>query len=70
MEGVILEGMTVGFGIAIAALLILVAAVTGVLLASMAEEEVAGTHFAWAGWPLPETAEPGPPEEKKVRLAA
>ncbi len=71
MEGIILEGMTVGFGIATAAVLILVAAVTGVLLASMAEREEAGARFTWAAWPLPEKAEPVPPaEEEKVRLAA
>ncbi|HEU5361638.1 MAG TPA: hypothetical protein VFU42_10835 [Candidatus Deferrimicrobiaceae bacterium] len=70
MEGIILEGMTVGFGIATAGVLILVAAFTGVLLASMAEEEATGIHFAWAEWPLPETVEAAPPEERKIRLAA
>ena len=70
MEGIILEGMTVGFGIATAGVLFLVAAFTGVLLASMAEEEEAGIHFAWAEWPLPETVEAAPPEERKIRLAA
>ncbi|KRT75020.1 MAG: hypothetical protein XU12_C0001G0211 [Deltaproteobacteria bacterium CSP1-8] len=70
MEGIVLEGMTVGFDIAIAAFLILVAAVTGTFLAWMATEEEAGARFAWAEWPLPETAEPAPPREEKVRLAA
>jgi len=70
MEGIVHEGMTVGFDIAIAAFLILVAAVTGTFLAWMAKEEEAGARFAWAEWPLPETAEPAPPREEKVRLAA
>ncbi len=70
MEGVILETMAFGLVIAIAGVLILVAAVTGLLLASMEEEETAGLHFTWAGWPLPEKEEPAPPEERKVRLAA
>ncbi len=70
MEGVILEIMTFGFDIAIVGILVLVAAGTGLFLASMGEMEAAGARFTWAGWPLPETEEPAPPEERKVRLAA
>lgn len=68
MEGIILEGMTVG--ISIAAFIFFGAVVTAVFLAWMNEEEEAGTHLSWAGWPLPETEESTPPEERKVRLAA
>jgi hypothetical protein len=67
MEGIILEGLTVD--ISIAAFIFFGAVVTAVFLAWMNEEEKAGARLTWAGWPLPETEEPAPPEEK-VRLAA
>ena len=70
MEGIVLEGITVGFGSAIVGFLILVAAYTVTILGSMADAEEAGARFPWAEWPLPEAEIPAPPEEEKVRLAA
>ena len=63
MEGIILEGMTIGM--AVVGVLILVAVVTGVFLAWLAEEEKAGAVFTWAGWPIPETKEPALPKEEE-----
>lgn len=70
MEGIVLEEMIVGFGSAFAGFILLVVAYTVAILAYIAEEEKAGAHLTWAEWPLPETAEPAPPKEEKVRLAA
>lgn len=70
MEGIILEGISIGM--AVVGVLILVAVVTGVFLLWLGEEEKAGASFTWAGWPLPETKEPALPEEEEeaVRRAA
>ncbi|MGZ8431714.1 MAG: hypothetical protein ACXWWW_07115 [Candidatus Deferrimicrobiaceae bacterium] len=71
MEGIVLEEITVGFGGAIAGFLILAAAYTVAILASIAEEEEAGAHSTWAEWPLPEAEKAAPPVVvEKVRLAA
>lgn len=68
MEGVILEGTSIG--VAIAAFLFLGAVVTGVILAWMSEEEKTGARLTWAGWPLPEKEEPVIPMEERLRRAA
>jgi hypothetical protein len=70
MEGIILEGISIGM--AVVGVLIRGAGVTGVFLLWMSEEEKVGASFTWAGWPLPETKEPALPEEEEeaVRRAA
>ena len=68
MEGVILEGITID--VAIAAFIFLGAVVTGVFLAWMNEEEMAGKSLTWAGWPLPETEKPVDAVVERLRAAA
>lgn len=68
MEGVILEGTSIG--VAIAAFVFLGAVATGVFLAWMNEEEKAGATLTWAGWPLPEAEKPEVPAEERLRRAA
>jgi hypothetical protein len=70
MEGIILESLVVEFGVAFTCILVLIAAVTGIFIAGMGEEEKTGVRFAWAEWPLPEKEKVAPAPEKKVRLAA
>jgi hypothetical protein len=70
MEGIYLETLTVEFGVAFTCLLFLVAVVSGLFLAGMAEAEKAGTRLLWAEWPIPGTEEVAPPARERVRLAA
>lgn len=67
MEGVLIDVSATTFGAFIGLTALLFVAV-GILLAGMAEGEVAGVHFTWAEWPLPETV--APPEKAKLRLVA
>ena len=64
MEGIILDGFTIG--LSAVGVLILVAVVTGVFLVWMSEEGEAGASFTWAGWPLPETEKPAIPEKEEI----
>jgi hypothetical protein len=70
MEGIYFETLTIEFGVAFTCLLFLVAIVSGLFLAGMAEVEKAGTRLLWAEWPIPGTEEVAPPAREKVRLAA
>ncbi len=68
MEAVFFEVSAITFGAAFAGLIALLVAAYGIFLAGLAEAEIAGTRFAWAEWPLPETV--APPEETRLPLAA
>lgn len=70
MEGIILETLEIGFGVAFTATLILIAAIAGIFLAGMSEEERKGVRLPWAEWPLPEREEIAPAPEREERLAA
>ena len=54
MEGIATE-LTVGMGVLLAAVSLLVLVVGGVLLARLANDEKRGKRFYWAEWPLPES---------------
>jgi hypothetical protein len=69
MEGIYFETLTVEFGVAFTGLLFLIAIVSGLFLAGMAEAEREGARLLWAEWPIPGT-EVAPPVKEKVRLAA
>jgi hypothetical protein len=67
MEGILSE-FTVGAGVFMSALALLVLVVGGILLGRLSEEEQKGKRFFWAEWPLPESAEAHP--EEQARRAA
>ncbi len=71
MEGLILG--TEAFGSAltfIAALSLLIIAVSAVFFGYMAEEEKKGRRFHWAEWPVNETEETAKEDVVRIRLAA
>ena len=68
MEGILSE-FTVGAGVFLSALALLVFVIEGVLLGRLADEEKTGKRFFWAEWPLPE-AEPRVPREYEALRAA
>jgi len=70
MEGIYFEIPTADIGVAFTCFLFLVAIVTGLLLAGMADAEKAGARLLWAEWPIPGTEEVAPPARERVRLAA
>lgn len=70
MEGIYFETLTIWFGVAFTAVLALIAVVTGLFLAGMAEEERAGARIFWAESPITGTLEAAPPVEERERLAA
>jgi hypothetical protein len=68
MEAILSE-ITVGAGVFLSALSLLVLVIGGVLLGRLSEEEKSGRRFFWAEWPLPE-AEPRVPAESQALKAA
>ena len=68
MEGILSE-ITVGAGVFLSALALLVLVIGGVLLGRLSEEEKTGRRFFWAEWPLPES-EPSVPREREALRAA
>jgi hypothetical protein len=68
MEAVLSE-ITVGAGVFLSAVALLVLVIGGVLLGRLSEEEKSGRRFFWAEWPLPE-AEPRVPSEREALRAA
>jgi Na+-transporting methylmalonyl-CoA/oxaloacetate decarboxylase gamma subunit len=69
MEGILSE-ITVGAGVFLSVLTLLVFVIGGVLLGRLAEEEKAGKRFFWAEWPLPEAEPRVPREYEALRIAA
>ncbi|MGE5752960.1 MAG: hypothetical protein ACM319_04890 [Deltaproteobacteria bacterium] len=70
MEGIFIETLTIGFGVAFTATLVLIAVAAGLLLASMGEAEKAGARLFWVESPITGTLEAEPPVEARERLAA
>lgn len=68
MEGILSE-ITVGAGVFLSALALLVLVIGGVLLGRLSQEERNGRRFFWAEWPLPE-AEPRISGESQALRAA
>lgn len=68
MEAILPE-LTVGTGVFLSALSLLVLVVGGILLGHLEDEEKTGKRFYWAEWPLPES-EPEVPGEGLLRRAA
>lgn len=69
MEGILSE-FTVGGGVFLSALALLVFVIEGVLLGRLADEEKTGKRFFWAEWPLPEVEPRVPREYEELRAAA
>ncbi len=68
MEGILTE-LTVGSGVFVAAMALLVLVVGGILLGRLADEEKSGKRFYWAEWPLPESGSEIPAEGVARRAA-
>jgi hypothetical protein len=68
MEAILSE-MTVGAGVLLSALALLVAVIGAILLGRLEGEEKTGRRFSWAEWPLPETEPLVPREDQALRAA-
>lgn len=70
MEAFVLDVEAIGFGAALAGLLLLLAGAALAVLAGMSEGEKAGDRYAWAADPVPGMPDEAAPAREEFRRAA